>query len=167
MRCGPGSGIRHSFWPWIREMGSGMEKFGSGIRDKHPGSATKNKTMLLSSGCKKKNSPKNKISRYCLLKCRKWDILAPHAARETIGMPYIMMVRVKGGNTQIPGQLNKQTWVSTPPPSHWGGEKGLNTDTSHAILMWLQLYGQRASHTAKNQVKKINFLVPEKSFSFC
>jgi hypothetical protein len=34
--------IRNIFDPesGIRDVGSGMEKFGSGIRDKHPGSAT-------------------------------------------------------------------------------------------------------------------------------
>jgi hypothetical protein len=29
-----------SFKPWILDPGSGMEKFGSGIQDKHPGSAS-------------------------------------------------------------------------------------------------------------------------------
>jgi hypothetical protein len=33
----PGSGI---FLPWIQNLRSGMEKFGPGIRHKHPGSAT-------------------------------------------------------------------------------------------------------------------------------
>jgi hypothetical protein len=33
--CGSGSEIRNLF-----DLGSGMEKFGSGIRDKHPGSET-------------------------------------------------------------------------------------------------------------------------------
>jgi hypothetical protein len=47
--CGSGSGIRCLFDPWIRDPGSrrvadssdpGWKKVGSGIRDKHPGSAT-------------------------------------------------------------------------------------------------------------------------------
>jgi hypothetical protein len=41
--CGSGSGIRCFFDTWIWEVfdpGSGMEKFGSGIWYKHPGSAT-------------------------------------------------------------------------------------------------------------------------------
>jgi hypothetical protein len=54
MRCGSGSGNLSDPGIWD----PGWKKFGSGIRDKHPGSATLNKTMLLSNASKKKNSPK-------------------------------------------------------------------------------------------------------------
>jgi hypothetical protein len=75
-----------------------MEKFGSGIRDKHPGSGTLNIKPRCWAKIVKKIPQKNKISRYRLftVKSAESEIYWRHMQRETIGMPYIMMVRGEG-----------------------------------------------------------------------
>ncbi len=74
-------------------------------------------------------------------KCRKWDIYWRHMQPDYRNAIHHDGARKGKHTTHIPGQLNKQTWVSYPPPPppplSWGEEKGLNTDTSHAILLWL------------------------------
>ncbi len=96
--CGSGSGIRCLFDPWIRDeqpgsyfRDQGWKKFGSGILDKHPGSAT---LVFVKRFGRKYRNMRSKIA-------------VPTTATNKLNRIPHLIILVKGHNILVPKTASK------------------------------------------------------------